>query len=82
MYMFLSTAVGRRVIELRSDIKALSDQIKAALEVALAKPVMSGKQPQIQSERMTVPFALCNGVAPGSPAAQAVRSINGPLIWP
>ena len=66
------------MIELRGDIKALSEEIKTLLEVALARPAAgessSGGVASTSESGVAVarPFALCNGVAPGSPAAQAV----------
>ena len=69
---FADSLVTRRVIELRNDIKLLSDQIKSLLEVALAKPIPSRQQSVIHDETDPLPFAMCNGVAPGSPAAAAV----------
>ncbi|KAL7005549.1 putative 26S proteasome regulatory subunit [Cystobasidiomycetes sp. EMM_F5] len=63
-----------RVIELRNDIKAISEKIKELLEVALARPPPSESKASTSSAReeaAPLPFALCNGVAPGSPAATA-----------
>lgn len=73
--------MNRRVIELRGDIKALSEEIKTLLEVALARPAAAessdGGVASISESGVAVarPFALCNGVAPGSPAAQAVSEV-------
>jgi 26S proteasome non-ATPase regulatory subunit 9 len=70
-----------RVIELRNDLKALTDQIALALQdvyppepegSSIAVDVESGNLHSSVSD--DAPFATVNGVAPGSPAAQAVRS--------
>merc|ERR1712093_157417 len=63
-----------RTIELRNDIKALSDQIKSLLEVALARPPESSQataSTSAEEGQAPEPFAIVNGVAPGSPASSA-----------
>lgn len=66
-----------RIIELRNDHKALMDKIMVALQdvydpstVARDAPVSSSTQ---ASSSALEPFARVDGVAPGSPAAAAVR---------
>jgi 26S proteasome regulatory subunit N4 len=74
-----------RIIELRNDLAALMDEIAKALETVYPRPpppvpaegegggsaiaaVGAGETPA-----EILPFARVNGVAPGSPAADAVR---------
>jgi 26S proteasome non-ATPase regulatory subunit 9 len=66
-----------RVIELRNDIKDLSERIRALLEVALARPTVPVKVAAVAetTNLETTAFALVNGVAPGSPAASAVSHL-------
>ena len=61
-----------RVIELRNDLRALSDKIKELLDVVFARPEPSKGEAKPIEEVLSIPFANCNGVAPGSPAAIAV----------
>ena len=76
-----------RVIELRNDITALLERIKAALEEAAAEDASAGAAPMINGVRNingitngingvyeSRPFGKVNGVAPGSPASDAVCS--------
>lgn len=70
-----------RVIELRNDLKALTDQIALALQdVYPPEPEDSSTAVNVDPGNLhssvseDTPFAMVNGVAPGSPAAQAVRS--------
>lgn len=63
---------GSRVIELRNDLRGLSDKIKELLDVVFARPETSKVKPIPIEEILSKPFAICNGVAPGSPAAVAV----------
>lgn len=64
-----------RIIELRNDLKAVMDAIGKALE-GIYDPSLAS-QPSTHhdssSERPLKPFAKVDGVAPGSPAAEAVR---------
>ena len=75
-----------RIIELRNDLTALMDEIAKALETvyprsppppASAEKGGEGGAPSAFGEEATstelLPFARVNGVAPGSPAADAVR---------
>jgi len=64
-----------RIIELRNDLKGVMDEIGKALEEVYARP-----PPQAESraqaegeegEDQLIPFAKVDGVAPGSPAAEA-----------
>ena len=64
-----------RVIELRNDLSALMGEIGKALESvydpALAAP--AGEHADEEARDALRPFAKVNAVAPGSPAADAVR---------
>ncbi|KAK9896477.1 26S proteasome non-ATPase regulatory subunit 9 [Cystobasidium minutum MCA 4210] len=62
-----------RVIELRNDLRGLSDKIKELLDVVFARPEPSEVDEKVIpiEEILAKPFASCNGVAPGSPAATA-----------
>jgi 26S proteasome non-ATPase regulatory subunit 9 len=74
-----------RIIELRNDLKDVIDEIGQALEGVYAKPISSSlNQGQNQNqqtmvvdrreegvEENLVPFAKVDGIAPGSPAAEA-----------
>ena len=60
-----------RIIELRNDLEAIVSEIAKALEVVYAK----GSTTEADSPEPSVcavPFAKVNGVAPLSPAAEAV----------
>jgi 26S proteasome regulatory subunit N4 len=59
-----------RIIELRNDLKAVVDAIGKALE-GIFDPAIQ-RQIDSSSERPLKPFAKVDGVAPGSPAAEAV----------
>lgn len=64
-----------RIIELRNDLKAVMDAIGKALE-GIYDPSLAIQQSSPNdngSERTLKPFAKVDGVAPGSPAAEAVR---------
>jgi hypothetical protein len=68
-----------RIHRLRNDLKDAMDAIAAALENVYARPDDAGKAaqgaaPEDGTAAGERPFALVNGVAPGSPAEQAVRS--------
>ncbi|KAG6820723.1 hypothetical protein H0H93_012776 [Arthromyces matolae] len=56
-----------RIIELRNDLAAVTDQIAKALET-IYSPTNGSKEDTSGDQR---PFARVNSVAPGSPAAQA-----------
>jgi hypothetical protein len=74
-----------RIIELRNDLAALMDEIAKTLETVYRRSPppqdegtsRSGTTTSTVSEETTIsellPFARVNGVAPGSPAADAVR---------
>jgi 26S proteasome regulatory subunit N4 len=77
-----------RIIELRNDLTALMDEIAKALETVYPRPTpppaegaasgadASSSASAIGTEAMSAemrPFAKVKGVAPGSPAADAVR---------
>ena len=67
-----------RIIELRNDLKDVTNNIAKALE-AIYDPSSASVQasssidaPNSVEEDTTQPFARVDGVAPGSPAAEAV----------
>lgn len=68
-----------RIIELRNDLDALRDTIATELQGVFdpASPARTEPAPQENVEHSSTsplhPFAKVNGVAPGSPAATAVR---------
>lgn len=62
-----------RIIELRNDLKAVVDAIGKALEGIYDPTIQRSSQIDSSSERPLQPFAKVVGVAPGSPAAEAVR---------
>ena len=62
-----------RIIELRNDLKAVVDAIGKALEGIYDPALQRSSQNDSSSERPLKPFAKVDGVAPGSPAAEAVR---------
>lgn len=77
----------KRIIELRNDLKAVMDEIQQALETiyAVPPPGEGSSSPMQDVEEITVqpkPFAKVDGVAPGSPANDAVgiSSLRG-LSW-
>ena len=65
-----------RIIELRNDLKAVVDAIGKALEAIYDPAIQRSSQIDSSSERPLQPFAKVDGVAPGSPAAEAVRIYN------
>jgi 26S proteasome non-ATPase regulatory subunit 9 len=67
-----------RIIELRNDLKAVVDAIGKALE-GIYDPAI--QRIDSSSERPLKPFAKVDGVAPGSPAAEAVRIYNVLYIY-
>jgi 26S proteasome non-ATPase regulatory subunit 9 len=64
-----------RVIELRNDLKAIMDQIALALQgIYPPEPAIDAASRELSSGASDdTPFAMVDGVAPRSPAAQAVR---------
>lgn len=67
----------KRVYELRNDLKAVMDDIQKALETIYAAPPSGeGSSDPVQAVQESVeelrPFARVDGVAPGSPASDAV----------
>ena len=62
-----------RIIELRNDLKAVMDAIGRALEGIYDPTLQRSSQDGSSNERPLKPFAKVNGVAPESPAAEAVR---------
>jgi 26S proteasome non-ATPase regulatory subunit 9 len=76
-----------RIIELRNDLTALMDEIAKTLETIYARsptPPVEGRGDGAASVMGTasselLPFARVNGIAPGSPAADAVRQCVGML---
>ena len=75
-----------RIIELRNDLKDVMDEIGKALEhvydparvVAAPSAEGSSSAPigEAESEGNLLPFARVDSVAPGSPAAESVRTIH------
>jgi 26S proteasome regulatory subunit N4 len=80
-----------RIIELRNDLAALMDEIAKTLETVYRRsppPPPAGEgsdrsganvsqgEATIAEQQQLLPFARVNGVAPGSPAADAVRPIS------
>jgi len=65
-----------RIIELRNDLDVVTNAIAKALE-ALYDPSLrdrsSDSETKVPEDNRPKPFAKLNGVAPGSPAAEAVR---------
>jgi 26S proteasome non-ATPase regulatory subunit 9 len=77
-----------RIIELRNDLAALMDEIAKTLETVYRRsppPQAEGEgtsRSTVSGETTTselLPFARVNGVAPGSPAADAVRPSLSPI---
>ncbi|SRR6266404_6488219 len=73
-----------RIIELRNDLTSLMDEIAKTLEMVYSQPSTppvndrgDGTTSGVGSEASPepLPFARVNGVAPGSPAADAVRYV-------
>ncbi|KAI0057805.1 hypothetical protein BV25DRAFT_1811872 [Artomyces pyxidatus] len=60
-----------RIIELRNDLKDIMDEIKKALEVVYDPSAMVVSDDSAPPPEEVPPFAKVNGVAPGSPAADA-----------
>ncbi|KAF8798959.1 hypothetical protein BYT27DRAFT_7246389 [Phlegmacium glaucopus] len=68
-----------RIIELRNDLKAVIDAIGKALEGIYNPSLASSQNDSSSSERPLKPFAKVDGVAPGSPAAEAALQ-RGDLV--
>jgi 26S proteasome non-ATPase regulatory subunit 9 len=65
-----------RIIELRNDLKSVMDAIAKALE-GIYDPALAVPSAQESSSRSALkPFARVEAVAPGSPAAEAVRAAS------
>jgi len=60
-----------RIIELRNDLKAVVDAIGKALEGIYDPSLQQSSQNDSSNDRPLKPFAKVDGVAPGSPAAEA-----------
>lgn len=65
-----------RIIELRNDLKAVVDAIGKALEGIYDPAIQRSSLIDSSSNPPLKPFAKVDGVAPGSPAAEAVRIYN------
>lgn len=68
-----------RIIELRNDLKAIMDSIAKGLQDVYDPALVAEKEQEVSSPPGLHPFARVDGVAPGSPAAAAVSSADGPL---
>lgn len=76
-----------RIIELRNDLKANTDDLAKALELVYAPSAQpeANLSPQVPPENVAIeeaplkPFAKVDGVAPGSPAAEAASVMILPL---
>lgn len=64
-----------RIIELRNDLKSVMDAIAKALE-GIYDPALAVPSAQESSSSALKPFARVEAVAPGSPAAEAVRATS------
>ncbi|GLB38331.1 putative 26S proteasome non-ATPase, regulatory subunit [Lyophyllum shimeji] len=60
-----------RIIELRNDLKAITNEIGKALEVAYDPALAAASAAAEAAPQERRPFAKVNAVAPGSPAAEA-----------
>ena len=75
--VFLVRGARVRIIELRNDLAAVMDQIARKLEVVYAPSSATESDADIMkagTNPETLPFARVDGVAPGSPASEAVCS--------
>jgi 26S proteasome regulatory subunit N4 len=72
-----------RIIELRNDLTALMDEIAKALETVYPRPTppAEGAVGTEVTQAELRPFARVSGVAPGSPAADAVRRCVYLVRW-
>ncbi|KAI0050416.1 hypothetical protein FA95DRAFT_1555751 [Auriscalpium vulgare] len=70
-----------RIIELRNDLKTAMDDVAKALERVYDRSAQTGEGSGAEQElpKEEVPFAKVNGVAPGSPAADA-GLLRGDLV--
>ena len=78
-----------RIIELRNDLESLMDEIAKTLETVYPRSpplpeggestAASGAEGETTTSTELLPFARVNGVAPGSPAADAVRPV--PVLY-
>jgi 26S proteasome non-ATPase regulatory subunit 9 len=68
-----------RIIELRNDLKSVMDAIAKALE-GIYDPALAVSQ-ESSSKSALKPFARVEAVAPGSPAAEAVRTASYPFAF-
>ena len=68
----------KRIIELRNDLKAIMEEMATALELIYALPEANGdggsSAAEVESGGQPKPFARVDGVAPNSPASDAVRA--------
>lgn len=76
-----------RIIELRNDLSALMDTIMTALQgVYNPASILKSEEAEVEMKSSPVtelqPFAKVNGVAPGSPAAAAVRLVCVSVLIP
>jgi len=62
-----------RIIELRNDLKDVMDAIARGLEAVYDPSLASSSTNKDDTSEALKPFAKVDGVAPGSPAADAVR---------
>ncbi|KAF9038387.1 hypothetical protein BDZ89DRAFT_1061370 [Hymenopellis radicata] len=69
-----------RVIELRNDLGGVMSKIGTALERVYDPMIVAQTEGPPSEDGEQKPFAKVNGVAPGSPAAEAVRSHC--QVWP
>jgi Nas2 N_terminal domain len=71
-----------RIIELRNDLDAVTNAIGKALEGIYDPSLQVGRETTAPEDTHPKPFAKLNGVAPGSPAAEAVRTcIRVECLW-
>lgn len=73
--VFLVRGARVRLIELRNDLKAVMDAIAKALERVYDPSLAVDSAPADAPVGPPKPFARVDGVAPGSPASDAVRAI-------
>jgi len=65
-----------RIIELRNDLKSVMDAIAKALEGVYDPALAVPSAQESSSKNALKPFARVEAVAPGSPAAEAVRTAS------
>jgi 26S proteasome non-ATPase regulatory subunit 9 len=70
----------KRIVELRNDLKAIMEEMATALESIYALPEANGVGSTSSAEEeggdQPKPFARVDGVAPNSPASDAVRAFT------